>query len=81
MLSLLSPLPDPDIALYRFNDPAVPGLVMPPSGNFSPGDIQLNENNSIVQRDGSEVEVGCNGDKVRGVVGSGELASVAGILI
>eukprot|EP00904_Undaria_pinnatifida_P013748 jgi/Undpi1/9503/HiC_scaffold_27.g11959.m1 len=57
-----SPIPDVTIALYRFDDPAIPGVVLPPSGNSSPGDIQLNHNNSIVQLDGSDVQVGCNGD-------------------
>lgn len=62
-----SPIPDVTIALYRFDDPAIPGVVLPPSGNSSPGDIQLNHNNSIVQLDGSDVQVGCNGDVVSGV--------------
>lgn len=50
--------------LYRFDDPAVPAVVLPASGNFSPGDIQLNEDNPIVLLDGSSIVYGCNGDKV-----------------
>lgn len=61
-----SPVPEGTAALYRFEGPAVAQVVLPPSGNFSPGDIQLNMNNSIVELDGSEILYGCNGDVVSG---------------
>lgn len=63
-MCLDSPIPDVETALYRFTDPAVPGVIMPLAGNSSPGDIQLNQGNPIVQLDGSDVEIGCNGDIV-----------------
>lgn len=53
------------MALFRFNDPVVPGLVLPLAQPDSPGDIQLNEGNPIVDLDGSDVDYGCNGDTVR----------------
>lgn len=37
---------------------------MPLAQPFSPGDVQLNEGNAIVELDGSEVDRGCNGDMV-----------------
>lgn len=62
-----SPIPDTEIALYRFEDPAIPSFVLPPANlavNMSPGDIQLNIDNPIVSRDGSDIPWGCNGDLV-----------------
>lgn len=53
------------MALYRFEDPAVPGLELPLAQPLSPGDIQLNEGNPIVELHGSMVDNGCNGDLVR----------------
>lgn len=45
-------------------DPAFPGIELPLAQPFSPGDIQLNDGNPIVELDGSSVDWGCNGDKV-----------------
>ncbi|CAN0261324.1 unnamed protein product [Ectocarpus sp. 12 AP-2014] len=57
-----SPTFDVNMALFRFEDPAVPGIEMPLAQPLSPGDTQLNEGNPIVELDGSEVSWGCNGD-------------------
>lgn len=51
------------MALYRFKDPAVPGIVLPLAQPFSSGDLQLNEENPIVELDGSDVDNACNGDQ------------------
>lgn len=60
-----SPEVDPNMALYRFEHPALPGLELPVAQPFSPGDVRLNEGNPIVELDGSEVDNACNGDVVR----------------
>ncbi|CAM9377775.1 unnamed protein product [Ectocarpus sp. 12 AP-2014] len=49
-------------ALYRFEEPAVPGVVLPLAGAYSPGDVWLNEGNPIVDIDGSVTDEGCNGE-------------------
>lgn len=51
-------------ALYRFLEPAVPGVVLPLAGAYSPGDVWLNEDNPIVDIDGSVTDEGCNGEIV-----------------
>lgn len=52
------------MALYRFEDPALPGFELPLAQPSSPGDVRLNEGNPIVELDGSTVDTGCNGDVV-----------------
>ncbi|CAM9360309.1 unnamed protein product, partial [Scytosiphon promiscuus] len=63
---------DFNMALYRFQDPAFPGIEMPLAQPFSPGDTQLNEGNPIVEIDGSPVDWGCNGDKAEYLGEDGE---------
>lgn len=55
----------PPRSLLTLPDPPVPGIEMPLAQPSSPGDVQLNEGNPIVELDGSEVSWGCNGDMVR----------------
>lgn len=52
-------------ALYRFDDPAVPGFILPAAGDWAPEeDVWLNVDNPIVDIDGSVTEAGCNGEFV-----------------
>lgn len=63
-----SPEPDAELlesALYRFEDPAVPGFILPAAGNWAPEeDVWLNVDNPIRDIDGSVTETGCNGEIV-----------------
>ena len=65
---LLSPEPDADLlrsALYRFEEPAVPGFILPAAGDWAPEeDVWLNVDNPIVDIDGTPTEAGCNGEIV-----------------
>ncbi|CAM9591361.1 unnamed protein product [Pylaiella littoralis] len=60
-----SPEPDAELlssALYRFEEPAVPGVVLPAAVPYSPGDTWLNEGNPIVNINGTTTYQGCNGE-------------------
>eukprot|EP00903_Cladosiphon_okamuranus_P014909 g13805.t1 len=61
-----SPEPDAELlesALYRFEEPAVPGFILPAAGNWAPEeDVWLNVDNPIRDIDGSVTETGCNGE-------------------
>ena len=48
--------------IYAFTDPFYPSFTLPPAQPYSPGDIQLNQNNSIRMADGSSLNPGqgCN---------------------
>ena len=48
--------------IYGFTDPFYPSFTLPPAQPYSPGDIQLNPNNSICLADGSSLNPGegCN---------------------
>lgn len=63
-----SPEPDAGLlesALYRFEDPAVPGFILPAAGDWAPEeDVWLNVDNPIRDIDGSYTEAGCNGEIV-----------------
>lgn len=62
-----SPEPDAELlssALYRFEEPAVPGVVLPAAVPYSPGDTWLNEGNPIVNINGTTTYEGCNGEIV-----------------
>lgn len=74
-LTCVSYSPEPDIALlesalYRFEDPAVPGFILPAAGDWAPEeDVWLNVDNPIVDIDGSPTEAGCNGEIVSASAG------------
>jgi len=48
--------------IYAFTDPVYPSFTLPPAQPYSPGDIHLNQNNSICFANGSSIAdgQGCN---------------------
>jgi hypothetical protein len=49
--------------IYAFTDPFYPSFTLPPAQPYSPGDVQLNQNNSLCFANGSNIAPGqgCNG--------------------